>query len=99
MESIKSTTLTEHNVAAFIRHSITCAAALVTECQMHLLSLASMDVMASVKTDSGTKYVIFGDITGPGGRLRQLLCNRYGYCLMEVLPRLVTVYLGRYNDL
>lgn len=33
-----------------------------------LLSLASADVLASEKTDYGTKYVIVGDITGPDGR-------------------------------
>ena len=56
-----------------------------------LMSLASMDVMALDKTDYGTKYVIVGDITGPGGRTASvhsiwILPNG------DSVPRLVTAY-------
>jgi hypothetical protein len=56
-----------------------------------LLSLASMDVVATVKTDYGTKYVIVGDITGPVGRTASVhsiwILSNGGS-----VPRLVTAY-------
>lgn len=59
-----------------------------------LLSLASADVVASEKTDYGTKYIIVGDITGPGGRTASvhsiwILPNE------DSVPRLVTAYPSR----
>lgn len=56
-----------------------------------LLSLACTDVMASEKTEYGTKYVIVGDITGPGGRTASV------HSIWILLnggsaPRLVTAY-------
>ena len=56
-----------------------------------LLSLAREEVMASEKTDYGTKYVIVGDITGPGGRTASVHTI---WILPEggSVPRLVTAY-------
>ena len=56
-----------------------------------LLSLASMDLMASEKTDYGTKYVIVGNITGPGGRTASV----HSIWILprgSSVPRLVTAY-------
>lgn len=56
-----------------------------------LLSLAGADVMSSEQTDYGTKYVIVGELTGPGGRTAGV----YSIWMLPdgaSGPRLVTAY-------
>ena len=56
-----------------------------------IMSLACMDIEASVQTDYGTKYVIVGKITGPNGRTAEVK-SVWMLIVDETAPKLVTAY-------
>lgn len=56
-----------------------------------LLTLASLDIDGSERTNYGTKYVIVGNVIGPNGNTADV-CSIWMLTTGDSVPKLVTAY-------